>query len=545
MLHSALGFGGCFSAPHRAAALAGCDVLKAGGTAIEAMVAAAATIAVVYPHMNGIGGDAFWLAWDEGGGSLTGLNGSGRAPRAVDAAALRSAGHVALPHRGPLTITVPGAVRSWADMHARFGRLPAARLLAPAIELAGDGFPAWPGLVAAVESTAALLGDAPWAAGFGETFRPAGRAWRVGERIRLAALATTLEHLAADGLDAFYGGELGRRQATFLASAGAPMDAEDLAGHASTWTEPIEAAYRGVRVATHPPNSSGVVALELLAILDRFAPTDAAGLAAGRGPDAAWAHLGIEAAKLAMADRDRWLTDPDAADVPVARLLDPVSVAGLAARIDPGHAQPASPGGPRGGGTVFLAAVDGDGNAVSLIESNYMGFGSGVVDPETGIHYQNRGAYFSLDPGQANVLAPGKRTLHTLLPAMLFRAGERRPWIVLGSMGGDAQPQVLAQLVSGIVDGGLDVAAAVSAPRWFVAPPDHFLPPVVVRLAARFAEEVAPGLAGRGHPVTRIGAFDALVGHAHAIELVDGGPAAGGTLAAATDPRSEGLPAVR
>jgi gamma-glutamyltranspeptidase/glutathione hydrolase len=174
-----------------------------------------------------------------------------------------------------------------------------------------------------------------------------------------------------------------------------------------------------------------------------------------------------------------------------------------------------------------------------------MGFGSGVVDPETGIHYQNRGAYFSLDPGQANVLAPGKRTLHTLLPAMLFRAGERRPWIVLGSMGGDAQPQVLAQLVSGIVAGGLDVAAAVSAPRWFVEPPDHFLPPVEVRLEARFAEEVAAGLAGRGHPVTRIGAFDALVGHAHAIELVDGGPAAGGTLAAATDPRSEGLPAVR
>ena len=190
--------------------------------------------------------------------------------------------------------------------------------------------------------------------------------------------------------------------------------------------------------------------------------------------------------------------------------------------------------------------MDGEGNAVSLIESNYLGFGSTVVDPDTGIHYQNRGSYFSLDPAHPNVLAPSKRTLHTLLPGMLFRAGERRPWIVTGSMGGDAQPQIHAQLVSALVDGGLDVATAIGAPRWFVEPAGHFEPPVEVRAEPRFAEGLLEELAARGHPVTRTQPFDGWLGHAHAIELVAGGPAdPEGSLAAATDPRSAGLPAVR
>ncbi|MEA2609203.1 MAG: gamma-glutamyltranspeptidase / glutathione hydrolase, partial [Chloroflexota bacterium] len=241
-----------------------------------------------------------------------------------------------------------------------------------------------------------------------------------------------------------------------------------------------------------------------------------------------------------------YLTDPTFRDVPVEHLLDPAHVGSLAARIDPTRAaRPPAATNPAGGGTVYLATVDGEGNAVSLIESNYLGFGSGVVDPETGIHYQGRGSYFSLDSEHPNLLEPGKRTLHTLLPGMLFRDGEAGPWVVAGSMGGDAQPQIHAQLVSALVDGGVDVRTGVSAPRWYVEPGEHFAPPVDVRLEPRHRPGIAETLEGLGHPVTLVDPFDSGLGHEHAIELVDGGPAApGGSLAAATDPRSEGLPSV-
>jgi gamma-glutamyltranspeptidase/glutathione hydrolase len=243
-----------------------------------------------------------------------------------------------------------------------------------------------------------------------------------------------------------------------------------------------------------------------------------------------------------MADRDAYCTDPEVHPAPLERLLSPAHAAELAARIDPARAtRPPAARVPKGGGTVWLGVVDGEGNTVSLIESNYMGFGSGIVDPATGIAFQNRGSFFSLEPDHPNVLAPHKRTLHTLMPGMLFRAG--RPWIVTGSMGGDAQPQIHAQVVSALVDGGVDVATAVGAPRWFVEPEEHFLPPDAVRAEPRFRPGLLEGLASMGHPLTPTEPFDGWLGHAHAIELVEGGPAAGGTLAATTDPRSQGLPA--
>ena len=257
------------------------------------------------------------------------------------------------------------------------------------------------------------------------------------------------------------------------------------------------------------------------------------------------------AAKLAMADRDAYLTDPTFRDVPVARLLDPAYHAELATRIDPARAViPPAATNPIGGGTIYLAVVDADGNAVSLIESNYLGFGSGVVDPDTGVHYQDRGSYFSLDPAHPNVLEPGKRTLHTLLPGMLFRDGAggqggSSPWIVAGSMGGDAQPQIHAQFVSAVVDGGVDVRTAVAAPRWFIEPADHFAPPTAVHLEPRHALGIAEHLTALGHDLAPTVAFDGNLGHEHAIELVAGGPAQpDGSLAAATDPRSAGVPAV-
>jgi gamma-glutamyltranspeptidase len=543
----ARGARGAVVAPHHLATAAGLAILRAGGNAVDAAIATNAVLGVVLPSGCGLGGDAFWLIWDEAAGAQTALNGSGRAPASADAAALRAGGLATLPFRGPLAITVPGAVRSWSDAHARNGRLSREEILGPAIELAWGGFPAWDGFISAVEGTLPAVVEALGpGSGFEQVYRPHGRPWRPGERVRLPALAATLERLAVVGFDDFYDGEIGERQAAGLAAVDCRIGLDDLRAHTSTWAEPIATDYRGVRVTTHPPNSSGIVALELLNILETFEPPAAAAFGPNGVEDARWVHLGIEASKLAMADRDRFLTDPEFLQISVETIVSKEHARGLAGLIDPERAaRPPAATNPRGGGTIYLATVDAEGNAVSLIESNYMGFGSGVVDPDTGIHYQNRGSYFSLDPSHPNVLAPGKRTLHTLLPGMLFRAGERRPWVVTGSMGGDAQPQIHAQVVSALVDGGLDVATAVGAPRWFVDGDEHFAPPVNVRAERRYPAAVLDALEAMGHPVMRTIPFNGNLGHAHAIELVDGGPAADdGSLAAATDPRSAGLPAV-
>lgn len=526
---------GAVVAPHHLATAAGLEVLAAGGSAVDAAIATNAALAVVMPNGCGVGGDAFWLIWDAATGAQVGLNGSGRSAAAADPAVLRARGLTAIPYRGALSITVPGAVRSWGDAHARFGRLGRDGVLAPAIALARGGFPAWDGFIASVEAMAGVA-----EAGFLGHFRLHGRAWRPGEAVRLPALAATLERLATDGFGSFYEGEIADHQARALAAAGSALTSADFADHTSTWTEPIETSYRGVRVTTHRPNSSGVVALQLLNLLEQFEPP------AGE-PDARWVHLGIETSKLAMADRDAHLTDPEWHDIPLDRLLDKSYAVDLARRVEPDRASPAPAARvPRGGGTIYLATVDALGNAVSLIESNYSGFGSGVADPVTGVHYQNRGSYFSLDQDHPNVLAPRKRTLHTLLPGMLFRDGQPGPWVVAGSMGGDAQPQIHAQVVSGLVDARRDVRSAVSAPRWFVEPAEHFAPPVEVRIEPRFAPGVVDELKRLGHPVTEVGAWDSGLGHCHAIELVAGGPAdPDGSLVAATDPRSMGLPAVR
>jgi gamma-glutamyltranspeptidase len=537
---------GAVVAPHHLAAAAGLAILRAGGHAVDAAIATNAVLAVVMPQSCGLGGDAFWLIWDAATRQQVALNGSGRAPAAATVAALRARGLSTLPLRGPLAVTVPGAVRSWGDAHGRFGRLTFGAILAPAIELARDGFAAWGGFIEAVERMTPIAADAlgPGAA-FPSIYRPAGRPWRPGERVRLPALATTIERLADEGPDAFYDGDLGERQARALAAVGGLHRPEDFREHRSTWTAPIATTYHGVRVTTHPPNSSGVVALELLNIIEAAGEAGPWASALDPALEARRIHRAIEAAKLAMADRDLELTDPEFHDVPLDRLLDKAYAAELAARIPPDRAsRPRASSNRRGGGTIYLAVVDGDGNAVSLIESNYLGFGSGVVDPDTGVHYQNRGSYFSLDPDHANVLAPRKRTLHTLLPGMLFREPDR-PWVVAGSMGGDAQPQVHAQLVAGLVDGSLDIRAAVAAPRWFVEPAAHFAPPDAVLAEPRFAPGVLETLEGMGHRVTRTRPFDDALGHQHAIELIDGGPAApDGSVAATTDPRSAGLPAV-
>ena len=532
-------------APHHLATAAGLALLEAGGHAVDAAIATNAVLGVVMPHGCGIGGDAFWLVWDEAAGEEVALNGSGRAPAGIDPDGLRAAGMDRIPLRGPLSITVPGAVRSWADAHRRWGRLSREIVLAAAVEHAAAGFPAWDQLIESVEETDADIGDEPWTAGFRQVWRPGARRWRPGEIVRLPALAATLRTLAVEGFDAYYDGDLGERIARGLAAAGGPHTVADLRGHRSTWGTPISTTYRGVRVTTHPPNSSGIIALEILNVLERFEPPPVARFD-GRGwSDAAWIHRQLEAAKLAYADREAHLADPAFREVPVELLLSKGRAAGLAARIDPGRADPVpSPARTLVGGTIYLGVVDAEGNAVSLIQSNAAGFGSGVLDPATGIHFQDRGASFSLDPAHRNTLLPGGRTAHTLLPGMLFREGARRPWVVAGSMGGDIQPQIHVQLISALVDGGADIATAVAAPRITVQPDGWCAPPTAVRADGTPAAGVLDELRRLGHRVERV-PFPAALGHEHAIELVDGGPAAAGSLAAATDPRSTGLPAVR
>jgi gamma-glutamyltranspeptidase len=541
----ARGTRGAVVAPHHLATAAGLGILASGGSAVDAAIATNAVLAVVMPNGCGIGGDAFWLVWDERGGEQVALNGSGRAPALVDAASLRSRGLERLPLRGPLGITIPGAVRSWGDAHRRWGRLTAAQVLEPAIQLAGEGFAAWEGFMEAVERTAASLPAAAWAAGFSAVYRPHGP-WRPGARVRLPALAETLGRLAVDGFDAFYDGDLAEQQVAALQAAGAPVALPDLRDHRSTWTVPLATTYRGVRVTTHPPNSAGFVALRSLNVLECFEPPAAAAFGASGWRDARWLHLALEVAKRTLAERDSHLADPATREIPLGRLLDKRDAAVLAASIDPSRADAAPP--PVRtlvGGTIYLGVVDGEGNAVSLIQSNAAGFGSGVVDPATGIHYQNRGASFSLEPGHPNLLAPGRRTAHTLMPGMLFREGERRPWIVAGAMGGDLQPQIHVQAVSALVDGDADLAAVVSAPRCVVEPVGFMAPPLHVVAEPRFGPGVLEALEAMGHRVSRTTPFDSGMGHGHAIELVAGGPAAGGSLGAATDPRSAGRPAVR
>jgi gamma-glutamyltranspeptidase/glutathione hydrolase len=541
----ARGSQGAVVAPHHLATAAGLAVLASGGHAVDAAIATNAVLGVVMPNGCGIGGDAFWLVWDETTGEQVALNGSGRAPSGASAEALRAAGLERIPVRGPLGITVPGAVRSWADAHRRWGRLSRDAVLAPAIEHAEGGFPAWHGLIDSIEDVVASTAGEIWADGLRAVWAAGGRTPLPGEIVRLPALASTLRTLADGGFDAYYEGELGERIAHGLVAAGAPFRAGDLRDHRSTWGRPLATSYRGVRVTTHPPNSSGLVALEALNVLGRFEPPPGARFDARGWTDGAWPHLQLEVAKLALADRDAELTDPSVRKVPVERLLSADHASALASGIDPDRADPA----PRPvrtlvGGTIYLAAVDAAGNAVSLIQSNASGFGSGVLDPSTGVHFQNRGASFSLDPAHPNVLAPGKRTAHSLLPGMLFRDGDRRPWVVVGSMGGDIQPQIHVSFVSALVDGGADIATAVAAPRTAALPAGWLAPPVDVVTDGELAEGVEADLSRRGHAIRGV-AYDGSLGHQHAIELVDGGPAAGGWLAATTDPRSPGLPETR
>lgn len=497
----------------------GLRVLQDGGSAADAAVAMAACLSVVEPCSNGLGGDAFALIWD--GGRLHGLNGSGRAPAALDAAALRDRGLRAVPTHGWESVTVPGAVRSWADLHARFGRLPFDRLLEPAATLADEGF-AVSGVVAgawgrAAEAAASRADDE--FAGWGPTFAPDGRAPRVGQVWRSPDHAATLRAIAATAGDDFYTGALAERMASFSRATGGYLTAEDLGSHRSEWVDPITASYRGYDVWEIPPSGQGIAALAALNIIEGFDPADPL--------DADVWHRHVEAIKLALTDAYAYVADPARAAVPTEELLSK-DYARTRRRMIGCEAIEPSPGSPRPSDTVYLCAADGEGQMVSFIQSNYMGFGSGIVVPGTGIALQNRGCGFTLTPGHPNVLSPGKRPFHTIIPGFLTKEGQAcGPF---GLMGGHMQPQGHLQIVVDTVDHHDDPQTALGRPRW------RWDAGRSVLLEGTVPARLADDLRRRGHDVT-VSTNAAEFGRGQIIWALGNG-----VLVAGSEPRADGLP---
>jgi gamma-glutamyltranspeptidase / glutathione hydrolase len=505
---------GVVATSHPLAAQAGLAMLQAGGTAVDAAIATAAALTVVEPTSNGIGADAFAIVWD--GERLHGLNGSGRAPAALTPEAVARAGHAEMPAAGWLPVTVPGAPAAWQDLHARFGRLPFAQVLGPAIAYAERGHPVAPivarGWARAVAN--ARQRAEPMFAGFLPTFAPGGAAPAPGERFASPGHARTLRLIAERGAREFYQGEVAHAIAAFAQETGGQLTAGDLAAHTSSWVDPISVDYRGYTVWELPPNGQGLAALIALGILD--------GLDLARHPrdTAAAYHLQIEAMKLAFADAHRYIADPERAEVPVRGLLDPAYLAARRALIGPA-AGSFGPGQPARGGTVYLCAADAEGRMVSMIQSNFTGFGSGVIVPGWGIALQNRGHGFTLEPGHPNRLEPGKRPYHTIIPAFLTHGGQ--PIGPFGVMGGHMQPQGHIQVAINTLDYGMNPQAALDAPRWRVEGDD-----VLVELET--PRQVIEGLAARGHAV-RVEAEPGGFGRGQAIWRLPAGSYAAGSEA--------------
>jgi gamma-glutamyltranspeptidase len=520
---------GMVATPHYLATQAGVRMLLKGGNAVDAAVAANLVLAVVYHRWCSVGGDLFALVWDASAQELRALNASGRAPQAMTPAAFADRGLKAVPRYGLLPVTVPGAVDGWHELTSRYGKLGWADVFQPAIEYAEAGFPISAKFTEAIESNRDLLDRFPTTAA---VFAPGGRIPQGGERFRQPDLARSLRALAEGGRDVFYTGELGRAIASFCQNNGGLLAEADLAAHRSNWVAPISATYRGYRVYEFPPNSQGLAALEMLTILDGY------DLAALGHQTPEYLHLLVEAKKLAFADRDRYISDPDFVDIPLDRLLSTDYAARQRGRIDPARAAvQVRPGAELAGDTIYLCAVDGEGNAVSLIQSLFFGFGCGVVAGDTGILLQNRGSYFSLDPTHVNHLQPGKRTMHTLTPAMAFKNDQ--PAIVFGTMGGDAQPQIHVQVLSNMLDFGMNPQAAISAPRWrsgfFTGEEGGFAETVAAE--DRIAPETLAALAAKGHRITIEESWSSSMGHAQAI-VID---RERGVLVGGADPRADGL----
>ncbi|RTE11768.1 gamma-glutamyltransferase [Paenibacillus whitsoniae] len=511
--------------PHYLASAAGARMLERGGNAFDAAVAVSACLAVVYPHMTGLGGDSFWLMYSQHDRAVRAYNASGRSGYR----ATRSfyAGEAAIPQRGVRSVvTVPGMVDGWDAVLREYGTLPLAEVLAPAIGYAEHGFPLSRDQHRNTAERLAVLAALPETAA---VYLPGGAVPAQGARFVQRDLARTLRTLAGGGRDSFYKGEIGGRIASFLAGEGGLLTPDDWADHAGNWEVPLHGTYRGLDLYQVPPNSQGFTGIMTPQILENFNfGAQGGGIAHGSFD---YYHLQVEALKLAFQDRNRVLTDPAFASIPVQELISKAYCDSLAARIDPKRASALSSA-PVGSDTAYAAVVDAAGNSVSFIQSLYFEFGSGVTAGDTGVLLQNRGSFFSLDPGHVNTLEPRKRTFHTLMPAMAMKAGE--PYLLYGTQGGEGQPQTQSALLTRIVDYRMDPQQAVSEPRW-VWGRTWGAATQELKIESRVPEAVRVALADAGHDVRTVGAYDGVVGHAHAIVIDERGFRSGGT-----DPRCDG-----
>ncbi|OBJ00809.1 gamma-glutamyltransferase family protein [Mycobacterium sp. 1465703.0] len=498
----------CTSQP--LAAQAGLRMLAQGGSAVDAAIATAITLTIVEPVSNGIGSDAFAIVWD--GKQLHGLNASGRSPAAWTPEYFDGKG---VPALGWNSVTVPGAVSAWTELHAKFGKLPFERLFEPAIAYGRNGFLVSPTVAEQWAAQVPLFKDQP---GFADAFLPGGRAPRAGERFRFPDHAATLETIAATGGEAFYRGDLAAKLEAHALDHGGAMRGGDLAAHQADWVGTVDGGYRGYTVHEIPPNGQGIVALIALGILEHF---DMASLPADSADSV---HLQIEAVKLAFADAQAYVADIEHMPLRPERLLDKDYLKPRAAMIDRARAKPATSGAPAGG-TVYLTAADAAGMMVSMIQSNYMGFGSGVVVPGTGISLQNRGANFTAAPGHPNSVGPHKRPYHTIIPAFVTKDGA--PVMSFGVMGGMMQPQGHVQVMVRIADHRQNPQAACDGPRF------RWVAGMQVSCEKGFPAATLEELRRRGHDLVAVDDYNQF-GSCQAIWRLEGG------YFAASDPRRDG-----
>jgi gamma-glutamyltranspeptidase / glutathione hydrolase len=495
-------------ADHPLAAAAGMDVLRRGGNAMDAAITMAAVLGVVRPHMNGVGGDAFLLYRDARSGHVYALNGSGRAGRLAQPQVFRERGLTAVPDTGVLSVTIPGAVRAWSDALRRFGSFSLAAALEPAIHYAEEGFPVSPTLAADIEADREqLMRDE----NMREVYLQRDHAPAVGSLLRQRDLARTLRTIAEDGADVLYAGALAQRLADFAVTEGALFTIEDLAAHSSTWQEPIATDYHDLKVVALPPNSQGI------ALLMQLNAAQLLDVRALKHNSADYIHTLVEIKKRVFVLRDRWVSDPALTEIPLDRLLSKDQAREIARAVQSSVVEPSNAPARNGDGdTVFLCVVDRNGNAVALIQSLYSSFGSGRMVPGTGIVLHNRGALFSLDPNHLNVIAPGKRTYHTLAPGMVLR-GDNSLMMAFGSPGSDGQTQTMLQVLNNIYLFGMTPQQAVDAPRYRSYPDGTLLLDAGIDAAAR------EDLARRGHRVRVQGTPSAELGGAQVILISPAG----------------------
>ena len=523
------GVHGAVSSDHPLATAAGYAVLREGGNAVDAVVTMAGVLAVVRPHMNGVGGDAFGIFFDGATGDVVGMNGSGRAGALATPSFFAQAGQESVPGSGPLSVSLPGTVAAWDDALGRFGTISLAKALAPAISYARDGFPVSSRLASDIAGASQRLNEP----GLG-LYLPGGSPPPVGSLLKNPALATTLERIAQGGKDAFYRGVPAEAISAFLEREGGYLRVADFAAHETTWTTPVEGSYLDHRILVLPPNSQGIAQISLMGMAAEH------DLAAMGHNTADYLHTLIELKKLAFADRDRWVSDPEFTDLPIDELLDAAYLRERAAKIGANAAEEVAPGiegrvstdAQQGdtddsGDTVYITAVDERGNAVSWIQSLFAGFGSGLLEPETGVVLQNRGSGFTLDPNHPDVVAPGKRPYHTLTPLMALNPDGSLAF-TLGTPGGDSQTQSLIQIVNNMLLFRMTPQAAIEAPRF------RSNNGLGVSFEDRIPADVLSDLSGRGHEPRVIHGWTATFGGAQMIRVEPSG-----TLTAAADPRRE------